>query len=79
LPVIIGAIAALNKPASADPKNASGGKYIHRPKADISISNREEYPPTHWSLSFRQKKTHFTPPLTGWEPWDQISETASAS
>jgi predicted nucleic acid-binding protein len=55
---------SLNKPTTADPKNASGGKKIHRPEADIFISNREENPPTHRSLSFRQKKIHFIPPLT---------------
>jgi len=52
---IFGPIAALNKPTSADPKNASGGKYIHLPEVDFSFWNREEIPPPHWSLSFRQK------------------------
>jgi signal transduction histidine kinase len=39
------------------------GRKSTRPEADISIGNREVNPPTHWSLSFRQKKTHFIPPL----------------
>ncbi|HEY3756075.1 MAG TPA: hypothetical protein VGL42_08000, partial [Opitutaceae bacterium] len=40
------------------------GRKSTRPEADISIWNREVNPPTRWSLSFRQKKTHFIPPLT---------------
>jgi len=52
------------KPTSAVPKNTSGGKKIHPSEVELSIWNGEENPPIPRSLSFRQKKTHFTPPLT---------------
>lgn len=64
LPAIFTGAPIQARPPSADPKNASGGKKIHRPEPDISIWNQEVNPPTQWSLSFRQKKTHFLPPLT---------------
>ena len=67
-PAIFASLHTHAKPASADPKNASGGKYIHRPEADVFIWNREVNPPIHWSLSFRRKKIHFIPPLAPeWE------------
>jgi hypothetical protein len=76
LPAIFTATPTHAKPTLADPKNASDGKKNHRPKADISIGNREVHPPTHWSLSFRQKKIHFIPPLApyGIPPWRSTAD-----
>jgi hypothetical protein len=65
LTAIFGGTPSQAKPPSGDPKNAPEGKKIHRSEVEISIWNREVNPPIHWSLSFRQKKIHFIPPLTG--------------